>query len=239
MTRTMLFAVPALAASLMAASPVFAEDRMPQIIVTGEGEAAVAPDMAILTLSVLRDGETARIALDANNEAMGSVIAAMKEGGIEARDLQTGGLSINPRYVYPDKNNDEKAPRIVGYDVTNTLTVRIRDMEKVGDLIDKSVTLGVNQGGGIVFTNNDPSKTLTEARKRAVADARAKAETLAEAAGVKLGKVTEISEQSFRPQPMPVSGRMMRIEASADSVPVEAGENSYKVQVNVTFELDQ
>ncbi|WP_048649027.1 SIMPL domain-containing protein [Nitratireductor soli] len=241
MTKSMLpgvFAAPALAVALAAAAPAMAEEQAPRIIVTGEGEATVSPDMAILSLAVLREADTAREALDANNEAMTAVVAAMKEAGIEARDLQSGGLSINPRYVYPNDKNDEKAPRIVGYEVANTLTVRIRDLAKVGDILDRSVTLGVNQGGGLTFTNDDPAATLTEARKRAVKDAMDKAETLAEAGGVKLGKVMEISEQTFRQSPMPYAGKAMRIEASADSVPVEAGENSYRIQVNVTFGLE-
>lgn len=241
MTKSMLpgiFAAPALAVALAAAAPAMAEEQTPRIIVTGEGEAAVSPDMAILSLAVLREADTAREALDANNEAMTAVVAAMKEAGIEARDLQSGGLSINPRYVYPNDKNDEKAPRIVGYEVANTLTVRIRDLAKVGDILDRSVTLGVNQGGGLTFTNDDPAATLTEARKRAVKDAMDKAKTLAEAGGVKLGKVMEISEQTFRQPPMPYAGKAMRMEAAADSVPVEAGENSYRIQVNVTFGLE-
>ncbi|MCR4269081.1 SIMPL domain-containing protein [Nitratireductor sp. ZSWI3] len=234
-----VLAIPALAASLIAAVPAIAEESAPKIVVTGEGEAAVSPDMAVLTLAVLREGETAREALDANNEAMASVIAAMKEDGIEARDLQTGGLSINPRYIYPDEKNGEKSPRIVGYEVSNALTVRIRDLDKVGTVLDRSVTLGVNQGGGLTFTNDDPSATLTEARKRAVADAMDKAKTLAEASGVTLGKVMQISEQTFRQPPMPYAGKMLRAEAASDAVPVEAGENTYRVQVTVTFGLDQ
>lgn len=238
MTRTMLLAAPVLAASLLAPAPARAEAPTPQVVVTGEGEAAVSPDMAILTLAVLREAETARQALDANNKAMADVIAAMKEGGIEARDLQSGGLSINPRYVYPNDKNGETRPRIVGYEVGNTLTVRIRDLSTVGAILDRSVTLGVNQGGGLSFTNDDPSDAFTEARKRAVKDAMDKAETLAKAAGVALGRVLQISEQSFRQPPMPYAGKMVRMEAAvADAVPVEAGENTYKVQVNLTFEL--
>ncbi len=232
------FAAPMLAASLLAAGPAVASDKDGRIIVTGEGEAAVSPDMAILNIAVVREAETAREALDANNEAMTAVIDAMKEDGVEARDLQTGGLSINPRYVYPNDKDDEKAPRIIGYEVGNTLTVRIRDLDKVGAILDRSVSLGVNQGGGLNFTNDDPSETVTEARKRAVANAMDKAKTLAEAAGLKLGDIVEISEQMQQRPPMPYAGKAVRMQASAESVPVEAGENTYQVQVNVTFELD-
>lgn len=211
----------------------------PRIVVVGEGEASIAPDMAILTLAVLREANTAREALDASNASMADVIASMKEAGVEPRDLQTSGLQINPRHVYPQNGSGEQ-PRIAGYQVANTLTVRVRDVEKLGNLIDKAVTLGVNQGGSIVFTNDDPSAARTEARKRAVRDAVERATTLAEAADVKLGTIIEMSEQSMNPPPMPYDGRAYRMEVAADaSVPVEAGENVYRVQVTVTFELKQ
>lgn len=234
-----------LAAALAIPHVAAAQDRsqaanpQPRIIVTGEGESAVAPDMAIVSLAVMREAATAREALDANNEAMAAVIAAMKEAGIEARDLQTAGLQINPRYVYPQNNNGEQQPRIVAYQVSNTLTVRVRDVAAVGEVIDRSVTLGVNQGGSISFTNDDPAAATTEARKRAVEDAVTRARTLAEAAGVSLGGIVEISEQAFTPPPMPMGQRAYRMEAAADAVPVEAGENTYRIQVNVTFELRQ
>jgi uncharacterized protein YggE len=207
--------------------------QTPRIVVSGEGEAAIAPDMAILTLAVMREAETAREALDANNEAMAAVLAAMKEAGIADRDLQTTGLQINPQYHYPQSGGEQ--PRITGYQVSNTLTVRVRDIDALGAIIDRSVTLGVNQGGGISFTNDDPSATLTEARKRAVADAVARARTLAEAAGVELGGIIEMSEQTSNQPPMPITAKAFRAEA--DAVPVAAGENAYRVQVNVTFEI--
>ena len=239
--------LPLIAAAMVlphAATAQEARQPAPRIVVVGEGEAAVAPDLAIVTLSVLRESDTARAALDQANAAAAEVIAAMKEAGIEARDLQTGGLQINPRYVYPQnggsQNGDEAQPRIVAYQVTNTLTVRVRDIAKVGEIVDRAVTLGVNQGGGISFTNDDPSAARTEARRLAVVDAIARARTLAEAAGVGLGQIIEMSEQSFIQPPMPmVASRAYRMEAQADAVPVEAGENVYRVQINATFELKQ
>src|SRR5690606_5930112 len=119
-----------------------------------EGEVAIAPDLAIVSLSVMREAETARAALDDANGAVAAVIAALKEAGIESRDLQTSGLQINPRYVYPQDNGGEA--RITGYQVTNTLTVRVRDIASVGQIIGRSATLGVNQGGSITFSNDDP-----------------------------------------------------------------------------------
>ncbi len=232
----------AFATTAMMAVPFAAladEAPRPRIIVTGEGEAAAAPDMAIISMVVLQEKPTAREALTANNEAMAKVLDAMKKAGIAERDLQTSGFSIDPRYVYPDNNNTQppQAPKIVGYAVSNSLTVRVRDLKKVGEILDQSVTLGVNQGGNLTFTNDKPEAILEEARKKAVASAIAKAKTLTEAAGVGLGKVIEISEQSFNPSPMPMGRAKMMAAAPADSVPVAAGENTYNVNVNVTFEL--
>lgn len=221
------------------AAPALAQST-PTIAVTGQGEAAVAPDMAILSLSVMREAATAREALDEANAAMRDVIEAMRGEGVESRDLQTSGLSIQPRYVYPERSGEE-GPRIVGYQVSNTLTVRVRDIERVGQILDLSVTLGVNQGGSILMTNDDPAAALEDARSAAVENARAKAETLAEAAGVRLGRVMSISEQMRQPDMRPLGAppMAMRMAAEDASVPVEAGENTYRVNVDVSFEILQ
>ena len=214
-----------------------AQPQQPRIFVTGEGEAAAAPDMSILSLAVMREAKTAREALDANNDAMAAVIGAMKDAGIEDRDLQTAGIQISPRYTYSNKPDGVQTAELVAYQVANTLTVRIRDIDKTGELLDKAVTLGVNEGGGISFTNADPAAIVAEARRKAVADAMAKAKTLAEAAGASVGKVIEISEQAPPPMPIPMRMSAKAFDAEAAGVPMQAGENAYRVQVNVTFEL--
>ena len=213
----------------------------PRILVTGQGSVDVAPDMAMLALTVTREAETAREALDANSAAMKDVLDAMKAEGIKARDLQTSGFSIQPKYFYPQQQSSStrEPPRIVGYTVRNSLTVRVRDIASLGQILDKSVTLGVNEGGNISFTNDDPSAALTEARVLAMKDALAKAETLTEAGGVKVGILLEISEQSFNPRPMPMARAERSMAMSADAVPVATGENTYRVSVNVTFAIDQ
>jgi len=211
----------------------------PRIMVSGEGSVDLAPDMAVLTLTVTRQAATARAALDANSSAMQEVQKAMQTAGIEARDLQTSGFSIQPNYVYPSQKTDgeHEPPRIAGYTVRNSLTVRVRDIAAVGSILDKSVSLGVNEGGNITFANADPSAAVTQARTRAVKDAIAKADTLAQAAGVKKGRLLEISEQSYNPRPMPMAE--MAMTRSADAVPVAVGENTYTVTVNVTYAIDQ
>ncbi|MBO6718316.1 MAG: SIMPL domain-containing protein [Rhizobiaceae bacterium] len=231
----------AIAAALILPLPALAQQQpqTPRIVVTGEGEAAVSPDMAIVSLSVMREAETARAALDANNEAMGAVIAALKEAGIADRDLQTSGLSIQPRWDYSQGRDGSQEARLVAYQVTNSLTIRVRDLTRLGAVIDGAVTLGVNQGGSISFTNDDPDAVIDRARRAAVADAAARARSLAEAAGVELGDILEITEQADAPPPMPLGNRAMRMEASDASVPVEAGENSYQVRVTMSFAIEQ
>lgn len=231
--------IAALAAALMS-MPVVAmaqtQPTSPRIIVIGEGESTLKPDLAILSLSVMREALTAREAMTANNEAMSAVIAAMKETGIADRDLQTSGIQIMPRYNYTNKPDGSQEAQLVAYQVVNTITVRVRDLAKTGEVIDKSVTLGVNQGGNVSFANDKPEPAMTEARKKAVANAVEKAKTLAEAAGVTLGKVIEMSETSYAQPPMPIEAKAFARDA-AGAAPIEAGENAYRVQVNMIFEL--
>lgn len=235
-----------LAASLLSA-PVtaFAGDaNRPEaglISVSGEGVAAVAPDMAMISLTVLREAETAREALDSNNEAMTAVLEAMKQEGIAERDLQTGAFSIQPRWIYPtNKDGQPEQPRITGYSVNNTLNVRIRDLSRLGAILDLSVSLGVNQGGDVVFTNDDQDTIRETARLDAVAKARAKAEAMVEALGVSLGRITQISENAYQAPPMPMMRAEMAAAPKADyAVPVASGENEYRVTVSVTWEIDQ
>jgi uncharacterized protein YggE len=243
-TKTIAFGLLlGLPTAALTALPALAADsqlREAVISVAGEGQSAVAPDMAVLNLSVVKQAKTAREALDDNNKAMNDVLGALKKAGIAERDLQTSGFSVQPQYRYPQSNDGQpQQPELIGYQVSNSLTVRVRDLSKLGAIIDQSVTLGVNQGGDIQFTNDKPQGAMQEARKSAVANAIEKAKTLAEAAGVKLGRVIEISEDVPRPQPIPVLRSAMMKESSDSSVPVQGGETSYNITVNVTFAIAQ
>lgn len=247
-----VFAIRPLRSALVAATLIalpFASDsafaqettaRESVIRVTGTGEASIAPDMAILNLTVARNAETAANALAANNTAMNEVLAALKSGGIADKDLQTSSFSIYPQYQQNEpKNGRVDPPKIVGYEVSNSLSVKVRDLKALGGIIDQSVKLGVNQGGQISFTNDDPKAAQTDARKKAVAEAMDKARTLAEAAGVRLGKVVDMSEGSANmmpPSPMP---RMAMMKEASDGVPVASGENTYAITVTMTLAIDQ
>jgi uncharacterized protein YggE len=211
------------------------------IAIEGRGEVTAAPDMATINSGVTTQGATAREALDANTAAMAELIAALKASGIEARDIQTSGFSVNPNYVYTDErdaNGYTLPPKINGYQVSNTVTVAVRKLDTLGSILDKSVTVGANTVNGVSFSVADPSDLYDQARKAAFADARGKAELYATVAGSALEDIVSISEtQGFNPpQPYPMYARA---EMAADAaVPVEAGELSFAINVNVQWELD-
>ena len=211
------------------------------IAIEGRGEVRAAPDMATINSGVTTQGATAREALNANTAAMSELIAALKESGIEARDIQTSGFSVNPNYVYSDARDElgySKPPKINGYQVSNSVTVVVRDLEELGIILDRSVTVGANTVNGVSFSVADPSELLDEARKLAFDNARDKAELYADAADVTLGDLEQISErQDFNaPQPYPMYARAEMADAAP--VPVEAGEMSFAITVNVTWDLN-
>lgn len=211
-----------------------AADATRQITVTGEASVSAAPDMAILNIGVLKIAATAREALDENNSALSEVMDKLKSAGIADKDLQTANFSISPQFDYSSKPGEH--PKLVGYQVSNTLTVRVRDLKKLGNLLDDAVTGGVNSGGSLSFTNSNMDELLGKARKDAVKDAFAKAKELTEAAGVKAGAVLSISENSAPSAPGPVLRMTMAKEA--DAVPVAAGENEYQARVTVTMSIE-
>jgi len=211
------------------------------ISIEGRGEVLAAPDTAQITSGVTTQGTTAREALDANTAAMTDLIAELKASGITARDIQTSGFSINPNYVYTDErdaNGYTLPPRINGYQVSNTVTVVVRQLDTLGAILDKSVTIGANTVNGVGFSVADPSTLYNEARKAAFADARAKAELYATAAGGTLDEINAISESQGFNSPQPVAMYAMRAEAASADVPVEGGELTFAINVTVEWELD-
>lgn len=228
-------AAAAFAAILAAASPALSEEtRMPRIIsLTGHGEVRSVPDVAIVTSGVLSQGKTAAEALTANTSAMTAIFAALKEAGIADKDMQTSNFMVQPRYNF----QDGKAPELVGYDVSNNVTVTLRKIGDLGGLLDRLVKAGSNQINGIAFDVSQPEAALDEARKLATADAARKARIYAEAMGVSLGNVMSISESGGYQPPMPMArGKVMMADA-APPVPVAAGEQSMSIDVNITWEI--
>lgn len=226
-----------LAALLIAGDARAAGDDTRRLRVTGVGEVLTEPDMATVTLGVISEAETAAEALEQNSQTVTGIIDALKAENIAARDIQTSNFSIQPKIVYPKSSRTETGePRIVGYTVNNTLSVRIRDLGATGAILDSMVTLGSNTVSGIRFGVADPAPVEDRARKAAVADARARAELYAEAAGVKLGDIMLISESStISPGPGPVLRTTMREQAMP--VPVEGGELTFRSNIDIVWEL--
>lgn len=229
----------------LTAAPAFAQDAPPPppsqrpavFVLSGEGKASAAPDLAIINSGVVSEGATAREALDANTTAMATLVNAIKAAGIEDRDIATSGFSVQPRYIYSQRNDGtQEPPRISGYEVRNTVTVKVRDLTKLGGILDKAVTEGSNQIDSLSFDIADKKKIYEEARKAALADARAKAELYAEAAGVKLGRLRELSEQAGAGFPPPRPMMRMEMKAQAD-VPIERGEQDIAVNITTTWEI--
>lgn len=228
--------IPALIASVGLTGPALADGNV--LTLSGTGSAEAAPDLAIVTSGVTTQGETARAALDANSAAMASLLKVLKEGGIAPRDIQTSGFSVSPNYVYSDgrdPNGYSLPPQISGYQVSNNVTATIRDLDALGPLLDKAVTVGANTINGISFSLADPSAALDTAREAAFADARHKAELYARLMGRTLGPVESLTETEFPQPPQPM---MMRVAAeAAPAVPVASGTMSYSATVSVTWSL--
>ena len=242
--------IAALLVTLALASPFAAGHGRAQVVaadtdarrltVVGEGLVHGRPDMALINLGVVSEAVAASEALAANNAAMTRILDALKAEGIEARDLQTSNFSVEPRYSQPPPGYDGSQPfepKIVGYSVRNQLTIRIRDLGKVGALLDEVIGLGANTISGPTFTVAEPTPLEDQARRAAMEDARRKATLYAEAAGLVLGPIARIEETIVQwPQPMPL-GAMAREMAADASVPVEGGELTFQAQVSVSWEL--
>jgi uncharacterized protein YggE len=221
-----------IAAGTLLAAPALAQIVPPAAIsVSGEATVSVPPDLALVEGGVTSEAKTAREASDANNAAMGKVLQALKGAGIEAKDVQTSRLSLQPQSA-PNRSGP---PAIVGYRASNRVTIRVRDVTKVANVIDTLVAAGANDIGGINFMVSQASKLLDEAREQAVADARRKAEIYAKAAGVTLGAPLSISEEGS-PGPMPFRKMAAGMAAAA---PVAQGEETLQVTVSVSWAIKQ
>lgn len=239
-----LWCALALAALAPAGTAAAAEDEpQPRLMsLTGEGMVTAAPDIAVLSIGVVSEDRTARQALFANTRSMTALVDAMKQAGVEARDLQTSGFNVSPKYNRPRRTQTgpQPPPEIVGYSVRNTLTVRIRDLNSAGEILDTAVSLGSNAISGLNFTVAEPRPLRNEARQAAIADALQKAKLYADGAGITLGPIRSITEGGgVRPPPVVPMVRA-QVEAAFDSaVPIEAGELTFRAQVSVVWEIGE
>jgi uncharacterized protein YggE len=214
----------AVAAMMLAAGSVRAAEKL--VTVTGEASIAVEPDMATMRVGVSSQEKTAREASEANARQMTGVLAAIKGAGVAERDVQTSRLSLQPQYD-PNKGT----PRLTGFQASNQVTIRIRDVDSLPIVLDRAIAAGANEMSGIEFGVSEQSKLLDQARDDAIADARRKAELYAKAAGAKLGHVVSITEEGSAPPPRPMQA--MR----AGAVPIAPGEQTLRATVTVSYEL--
>ena len=202
-----------------------------RITVQGVGQVDAAPDMATIQAGVTAQGDTAAEALNQTSAATANVLETLAEAGIEPRDVQTRGLSLNPLWT---SRKASGAPEIAGYEARNTVMVRVRALDRLGVLLDAVVESGANQFHGLTFGVRNPKPLQDEARALAVKDALDRAALYAEAAGVALGDIVEISELGGGGGPRPMAIERMAV---ADSVPIAAGELTLSASVTVVFEI--
>lgn len=228
--------------ALLIVSSALAQPAMPRdgmfpgtITVSGTGRASVAPDRFSFTLGVQTSGPNVDDAVNENNQRVASVLAALKKAGAADKDIQTSNFSIYPQQDY----REGQLPRILGYQVSNSITVRSSKVADAGRLLGVAISAGVNTASGINFEVSDPARGRDQGLKAAFDDARAKALLLAQAAGRTLGRAISIREGTEAAPPQPYPRQMaMAMEAKAVSdVPIESGTQETTYTVTAVFEL--
>ena len=222
-------------AALIATSALAQPQPMETVTVTGTGRASVTPDRFTFQVGVQTVAATVDEAVTENNRRVATVIAALKKAGAQDKDIQTSQFSIYPQQDY----QQGKLPRILGYQVSNNITVRSEKVGDAGRYLGIAVNAGVNTSSGINFEVSDPARGRDQGLRAAFEDARAKAALLARAAGRTLGRAIEITEGQrageMPPRPM-TRGMVMEAQVASD-VPVESGTQEVGYTVTATFEL--
>jgi uncharacterized protein len=221
---------------LLAAMPARAQSPTPpppaRIIVVGEASVGAVPDRAQIRSGVTTKGKTAKEATDANAKAMTAVMAALADAGIASKDIQTARFSLDPVYAAAEPKTE---PKLVGYSASNQLRITIGQVGKLGDILDRLVAAGATDVGNVVFLVSDQAKYLDEARAAAVADAKRKAALYASAAGLKLGPVAWITEDSTYAPPIAMAA--MPAPAVRAAMPIAGGEETLNVRITVGFDV--
>jgi uncharacterized protein YggE len=231
-----------IAAFLLVIPPVMAAEENNQattLEINAQQEVKAEPDIATISAGVLTVAKTAEGAMKDNATKMNALFAALKKAGIEAKDQQTSGITVNPQYLYVEN----KAPQITGYQANNSLNVTLRDLKNIGPVLDALIAQGANQINGPSFTLDNPDALLDKARKDAVDKAHKRAEIYASATGMKIKRIRSISESTSvgMPPPYPMMARKMMamaVAAPAEATPVASGQVNLSVNVNITYELE-
>ena len=203
------------------------------ITITASGTVNAQPDQASVSIGVVSTARTAKAALAANSASMRPVIDALKGAGIEDKDIATSNFNLQPAYDY---TNDGKPPKLTGYQVTNTVSARVRDIAKLGGILDLAVGEGSNQISGVSFVVSKAEELKDEARKDAVANATRMAKAYAQAAGVGLGEVQMITDAVQTPEYRPMMQQAARAKV-AGPAPIEPGEQTLEAQVTMVWAI--
>lgn len=201
-----------------------------QIHVQGSGTISTEPDMATISLGVTTEARSATAAMAKNNDLAQKVYAALTDLGVAEKDIQTNSINLSPRY---SRSNSSQVSKLTGFLAQNRLSIRVKDLDSLGSVLDHVITLGVTDIGSLQFGLQEPTRAKDEALALAVMDARRQAEAIAEAAGVSLGPVTSISHASAN-APRPVA---MEMAMARDAVPIARGEVGISANVSVTFAI--
>jgi uncharacterized protein len=229
---TLLLAGAAMAQTAPVATPMISSDGT-MLSVSAQAEARQVPDVATLSTGVVRQASDANAAMRANATQMDKVMAAIKAAGIADRDIRTSGISLNPQYKYVEN----QSPTITGYQASNTVDIKVRDLSRLGKVLDALVASGANQVNGPSFEIDQPEPVYDQARRDALEKAQARAQMYAKALGLRVRRIVSIDEGGgYRPpMPMPMMA-MSRAKAESDTA-VAPGETTLSANLNVVFEL--
>ena len=230
---SLAIAVPMTANAQTSPDIAIASPQGTLLSVSASADATRVPDVATISTGVVTQAADANAAMRANAVQMDKVMAAIRAAGIAERDIQTSGISLNPQYKYVE----DKPPTITGYQASNTVNVKVRDLSRLGKVLDAFVASGANQLNGPNFEVDKPDEAYDEARLAALKKAQARAETYGNALGLKVRRIVSISEGGAGiPRPMPMM-RAMAADGFAKETSVAPGETTLSVSIDVVFEL--
>lgn len=232
-------AAMALPVAAFAQTNVTIAETAPVVTLNVTESVEASPDIATVGTGVQSRAQTAQQAMQDNAAKTTRLIDALAKAGIAKKDIQTSGINLSAQYDYSDRANQPAGPRFIGYEASNQLTVKLRDVKRVGTLLDAMVQAGATNLNGPTFTIDDPSPLIVQARGQALRTAKAQADYYAQAAGFRSARLVSISESnSGGTPPMPIAVTAQRFKADA-ATPVEPGQVSASVTLTVQYALEK
>ena len=230
----------AIPAAALAQTSVTIAETAPIVTLNVTESVEAAPDVATVGTGVQTRAPTAQAAMQQNAAQTEKLIAALAKAGIARKDIQTSGINLNAQYDYSNNNGQSPTPRFIGYEASNQLTVKLRDIRRVGASLDAMVAAGATNLNGPSFSIDDPSPLLVQARGAALKSAKAQADFYAQAAGYRSARLVSINDSSNGAMPPPPAPPMMRMRAEAvPQTPVEPGQVSASVTLTVQYALEK